>query len=160
MREILFRGKDYKTGIWLEGSLINLDVQGGYVYISEPYESGSSLPPLDLVKMFSHLVKPETIGQYIGQTDKNGTKIFEGDILCMTINNEWTNNKELKIYYYVKFNDGMFATFHKYYEDGEFIEIEEDRVCKALIDVDKFEVVGNIYDNPELLTHQHEDKGE
>lgn len=92
-----------------------------------------------------------TLGQYTGRCDKNGTKIFEYDVLCKTICNEFTKNKEIKFYSYVKYNDGMFATFYKDYEDGELIEFETDRVCEALIEYDKLEVVGNIYDNPELL---------
>ena len=92
-------------------------------------------------------INPETLGQYTGIKDKNGTKIFEGDILCMTFKDEWANNEERKVYYFIKFNDGMFATFYYDFLD----EVEEDRLCEALIEVDKLEVVGNIYDNPQLL---------
>lgn len=139
MREVLFKGKAIDNGEWVYGSLLYSGSEDQY-YIVE--NGGEEL---------SYPVREETVGQYTGIKDKNGTKIFEGDILCMTINNEWTNNIDRKIYNYVKFNDGMFATFYKDYEDGELIEIEEDRVCKALIEVDKFEVVGNVFDNPELL---------
>ena len=142
MREILFRGKDYKTGIWLEGSLINLDVQSGYVYISEPYESGSSLPPLDLVKMFSHLVKPETVGQYTGLKDKNGKKIFEGDIVKRT----FVGYESFESYTKLVVAD-LKTTFPEIYNDKDWTFDCE------------YEVIGNLYDNPEL-THQHEDKGE
>ena len=61
------------------------------------------------------------------------------------------HNEERKIYYSVKFTDGMFATFYKDYENGQWEDIEDNRLDKALIEVDKLEVVGNIYDNPELL---------
>ena len=92
-------------------------------------------------------MEKETIGQYSGIKDKNGTKIFEGDILCMAYKNEFTNNEEQKAYYFVKFNDGMFATFYMDFLDA----VEDNRLCKALIHLDKLEVVGNIYDNPELI---------
>ena len=139
MREIEFRIRDYDD-VWYYGLP---------TYFNKT-ENTCAFQSFDH-SFFDAFADRKTLCQYTGLTDKNGTKIFEGDILCMTIKNEWTNNKELKIYYYVKFNDGMFATFYKDYEDGEFIEIEEDRVCKALIDVDKLEVVGNIHDNPELI---------
>lgn len=74
----------------------------------------------------------------------------------MTFKNEWTNNEERKVYYYVKFNDGMFATFYKDYENGKWEYVEDNRVCKALIKVDKLEVIGNIYDNPELVEVDNE----
>ena len=146
MREILFRGRlkdttNYHYVGWVYGSLVYSPSEDHY-YIIEHCDDELSYP-----------VDKETIGQFTGISDKNGTKIFEGDILCMTFSNEFTNNKEVKIYNYVKYNDGMFATFYKD-EYGE--EIEDDRLCKALIEVDKFEVVGNIHDNHELLGDEND----
>ncbi len=154
MREIEFRGKVRDCNEWVSGSLVYIPFDDGSAYccIMEnncddedlPYTNNNSgtfdgsMTPVD----------KETIGQFTGLCDKNGTKIFEGDILCMTFSNEFTNNEEVKIYKYVKFNDGMFATFYKD-EYGE--EMEDNRLCKALIEVDKLEVVGNIHDNPDLL---------
>ena len=147
MREIEFRGKRIEDGKWIYGC---------YWYVEEHYAN-----PIENKTHFiksknngiDYKVDIETLGQFTGLTDKNGTKIFEGDILCMTFSNEFTNNEEVKIYNYVKYNDGMFATFYKD-EYGE--EIEDDRLCKALIEVDKLEVVGNIYDNLELLGASYE----
>lgn len=121
MREILFRGKNKLTGYWCEGFLVKT---GGHFRISTKDD------------MISFGVIPETVGQYIGLKDKNGTRIFEGDIIE---NHDF--NTDDGGYGVIEYDDGAFeingngisATFHKNYWGKE---------C---------EVVGNIYDNPELL---------
>ena len=112
MREILFRGKCIGNGEWAKGSLV---IWGdGSCWI----DSGSLTEPMACVI-------PKTVGQFTGLTDKNGTKIFEGDILALR-----TGRPHI-----VKFEDGGFVL------TDTAIPIRH---------ADKL-VIGNIHDNPELL---------
>ena len=87
MREYLFHGKRYDNGEWIEGGIIPLDTQRGYVFIAEPFLSASTLPVHEIVKHHMHLVYPESVGQYTGMnefvvSDRSFNKpLFEGDIV-------------------------------------------------------------------------------
>jgi len=113
MREILFRGKRVDNGEWVEGLVARIGEMG----ISNIVE-----------KQFDILVpvKTETVGQYTGLTDKNGKKIFEGDVV---------SNKVFKSK--VEFTNGYFYPF------------SQSDVC--VFYNDECEALGNIFDNPKLL---------
>ena len=122
MREIKFRGKT-ANGEWVYGSLIYSDNIEPAIY----FEFGKGT-----VKTFDFVyVKPETVGQYIGQKDKNGKKIFEGDILHCKYNHHK---------YLVKINE-----YGVYTRDERGEELKLGRIHND------FEIVGNVHDNPELL---------
>mgnify|MGYP003290546694 CR=1 FL=1 len=143
MREILFRAKRLKDKIWVEGSLLVLDADSGYYFITQPYKSASTLPVKDLIYNHTHLVDPETVCQFTGMIDKNGAKVFEGDIIRIIT---FGFDKELFVTN-VKF--GARSGVQGFYlANGRsmFYFGQTD-----LSRMDDGEVIGNIFDNPELL---------
>ena len=135
MREILFRAKRLKDKIWVEGSLLVLDADSGYCFITQPYKSASTLPVKDLIYNHTHLVDPETVCQFTGMTDRNGKKIWENNIVQMFYRDGETNVGT------IRYTDECVR--FQYYE-GNIIGYGIDITCDM-------EVIGNIFDNPELL---------
>ena len=137
MREILFRGKRIDNGEWVEGN----------IFI--PDKLTNREPPTEIlvgtnVVRISYEVDPETVGQYTGLTDKNGKKIFEGDIVDAS--NEWwyaagPAGHDSPVILVEWSNDLCgFEPFANY-----------DCDCGVYISAKNCEVIGNIHDNPELL---------
>ena len=129
MREILFRGKRTDDGEWMCGNL-TVWSDGSASIDREPTASS----PM-------YAVIPETIGQYTGLTDKNGKKIFEGDIVLFPWDNE---DKEV---FCIEFVEGEFMAIPK----RKSTDIWCIRIGSYSPD---FEVIGNIHDNPEFLTKE------
>ena len=91
----------------------------------------------------SWMVKPETVGQYTGLRDKNGTRIFEGDIVkYKTLGLSKLRIEKRERRSVVKYNAPCFSPFES--------DLYEDYVMP-----EKAEVIGNIHDNPELLEGEH-----
>jgi uncharacterized phage protein (TIGR01671 family) len=129
MREILFRGKRIDNGEWVEG-----------FYCFNPLMKRAEIYAFDNIRSYVYEVIPETIGQYIGLTDKNGKKIFEGDFIKHF--NKFDKPDEYEIYQ-VKFNERT-CSF-----EGRLHEKWSAQLCNYL--GKHYEVIGNIHDNPELL---------
>lgn len=143
MREILFRGKQSDISNWVEGTGIFNDGTNTWLSANEPNR------PI-AYGMKHKIVLPATVGQFTGLTDKNGKKIFEGDI-CKDKHNElW----EVKFGQYGDCSDGMQVGFH-YSKQRTFANgsIGEELFCMlcSTYHPEAFEVIGNIHDNPELL---------
>ena len=138
MREILFRGQAVGSGVWIYG----------YYRHTE----GSHIIQHGEDRLGYFFVRPESIGQFTGMTDKNGKKIFEGDILT-PLDDESD--------FIVEFKNGCFNGV-SYAIKGQMMEYGWDECaggygvveCEplALYFPEKYhEVIGNIHDNPELL---------
>ena len=89
------------------------------------------------------MIDIETIGQYTGLTDKNGNKIFEGDILNCCLGESYiigvVKYDQRIASFFVDYNNGKTSLFVDFFLANQ----NNEKVC--------FEVVGNIHDNPELL---------
>ena len=140
MREILFRGKRIDNGEWIEG------YYAAEPYVKSTYNYGYILEnEKDLFAKKAYLVDSRTVGQYTGLTDKNGKKIFEGDVLNVHDQIPMFDGYDTdEIVYngkvmYIK-NQGMYVC-----------EGNNDGNALCALNLDKCEVIGNIYDNPELL---------
>ena len=138
MREILFRAKEKKTGKWVYGSVVKIsdfdyriveDDDIKWAYTSHGEYEGTMTE-----------VDPETISQYIGLCDKNGRKIFEGDIV--TSGSDSTGRKYYSEVCYDEFNCSCCNGVYGWTFVGGCGDIREYK---------QYEVVGNVFDNYELL---------
>jgi uncharacterized phage protein (TIGR01671 family) len=120
MREILFRGKRVDNDAWVEGLLT---IMWGQYHIIQPNDENTAYP-----------IILKTIGQYTGLTDKNGTKIFEGDII------DFSGRSDGDGYGVVQYDvdETEFAIMCDSFYQGL------GRCCYSK----NIEVIGNIFDNP------------
>ncbi len=146
-REIKFRGKMIPENEWIFGIILRIpappvcfgksETDKYYIQFPDPrYMPDWNMP----YKMVQGEVNADTIGQYTGLHDKNGKEIYEGDIVyCQT--------KFGKAKAIIKFIDAKFVAYW-----DSILTHPQNGHCIACYEINKrFEVIGNIYDNPELL---------
>ena len=133
MREILFRGQTRRKGqkVWMDGTPVDSNWVEGYgvcmgkgdfsvIYAGHPVEK--------------FVVYTDTVGQFTGLTDKNGKRIFEGDI----VQGKDRLEKHLEVFGYIDHKNGSFVITGDFMTHYRWLDYE-------------VEVIGNIHDNPELL---------
>lgn len=153
-REILFRGKRCSDGKWVYGFY----VESKYSWQGhKPHRSWIVPNAISNGGFFNILgryaVKDDTVGQFTGMTDKNGVKIFEGDVVCkhdLTFNLQHEGvvvyNSAIGCFRIHTESKGM--TMRMGFEASD---VFNDGKCTIPIKYD-YEVIGNIYDNLELLS--------
>ena len=133
MREILFRGQT-KEGNWKQGFLVNLsDEEHGDCWAIIPPDVESYR-----FNMSGDYIIPSTIGQFTGLTDKNGKRIFEGDIVKGLFLFQMSVNAVVAFRYGafgLEWHRGSVKTFSAF-----------TSICNVV-----YEVIGNIHDNPDLM---------
>ena len=126
-RKIIFRGKNIHTGEWLYGDYHR---EGKTHYITKPEQYLREYAPIEFI------VDGKTIGQFTGLLDKNGKEIYEGDVI---LQQGYSGKKPML----VRFEHGAFIVG---WHGGSSTQTRPMLIQK------RCEVLGNIYDNPELIS--------
>ena len=138
MPEILFRGKRVDNGEWVYGTY-GRHTSFDAMIIDRPYLDSNG----DLTALNFWTVNPETVGQFTGLTDKNGVKIFEGDIVREKYFNDFYIGK-------VVFNKKT-AGFEVWHDIVVGAYGEKATRKENFATCGRLEVIGNVHDNPGLL---------
>ena len=138
MREILFRGKRKDNGEWVYGDLVHSQYKIGDTCVGQ-YGNTVGI----------HQVDPETVGQYTWMNDKNGTMIFEGDI----VESQYTQKP-----YLVCFGEYTYTEEYEYEQEACGWYNQDINGCITGFGCPErwATVIGNIHDNPELIGGQED----
>lgn len=169
MREILFRGKRKDNGEWVEGYYAKLPY-----YLPDGFTGGNKemhiiIPVDDMLYPRCEIsryeeVDPDTVGQYIGANDKDGKKVFEGDVLerkspwpiALLIRSPSLDimgiERRVIGYEYSGFTHTEIYPHKRDYSDA--IDDNAYGIC-----ISNYKVIGNIHDNPELLKGETNNEG-
>lgn len=139
MREILFKAKRICDGKWVEG-----------YYLRDQYHIGGKdiifyRKDSDWFTIYTDIIDPETLCQFTGLTDKRGNKIWENDILMAHLDDLYPEDTT---YETIEWGVAGWVAHEANSIDGQYLDE---------IDLEYFEVVGNIFDNPELLQEESDE---
>lgn len=125
-RIIIFRGKSVKDGTWVYGSLYLTDNNAYIILIHDEFTCAMEKISVD----------KDTIGQFTGLTDKNGKRIFEGDIVVHRFKRVWREE---------------FHTSKVIWDDNYNCYYLFDEIVNHRMRADiEYDVIGNIYQDPEF----------
>lgn len=168
MREILFRGKRTDNGEWVYGYYVRLHDHNG----NESHRIYTGYAETDCGDYYPDWfeVDPETVGRYTGLNDKNGKKIFEGDIIRYNTFNDFDCHSVVKFGEYEQ--DGSAGEYNPRDCIGWYVEVDnftcpdwaeddpiyfndylrQQNLFEVSDECEICEIIGNIWDNPELVT--------
>lgn len=144
MREILFKGQTKSGKKWIYGNLLQTD---DGVFIIQNYAPFDGIGKYEVIQ--------ETVLQYTGLTDKNGRKIFEGDIITYQHDNDdypFPNKDTKRRVGRVYFQE--FRSCFAVAEGRNGSDMINQDLFKYVQNGNRVEVIGNIFDNPELIGDQ------
>lgn len=154
MREILFRGKHFKSGKWCignpqfmpTGAVFMLRYANDIKTVTD--KNGKNC--YDVLFDFDEVI-PETVCQYTGLTDKNGNRMFDGDIIDIS----YFLTKNRAVVKFGKYKQSDMSGDYECGNQGFYVSVENDEHDTYRHDLyfyaHKCEIIGNIFDNPELL---------
>ena len=138
MREILFKAKKWDNGEWIEGYFVKIkDVTEHNLILTGELSKGA------YTDFIGYEVDPETLCQFIGLCDKNGNRIWENDILMAHLDESYPEDAT---YETVEWGIAGWVTHEANSADRQYLDE---------FDTEYFEVVGNIFDNKELLQEEY-----
>lgn len=172
MRKILFRGKRKDKGEWVEGFYVERD-NASWIYPAGNQMISRSLArelrPMHSAKSTQKIMRevfpvdPATVGQYTGLQDKNGKRIFEGDVFkfpdevfesfetsCGTEYNSW-DIENYGVVAFCEFSGRFDFVQYRFNQSSVDADLHENHDMEFHDFVCELEVIGNIHDNPELM---------
>lgn len=137
MREILFKAKRICDGEWAEG-----------YYLRDQYHIGGKdiifyRKDSDWFTVYTDIIDPETLCEFTGRCDKNGKRIWENDVLMAHLDDSYPEDAT---YETIEWGVAGWVTHETNSADRQYLDE---------FDTEYYEVVGNIFDNKELLQEKH-----